>query len=691
MPSRQGRGEFRFGLPRRSDATWLFISLALEKLRPASEGGGRVAALVHPAALSAGGEDAAVRREILAAGLLESVTRLPQSLAPSTGIPLHLLTFTNTSCSVGRPDVTVVDLQTAFTTEHRKRSLPDTAFTELESALRTGKPGPRCRIVAARQFIRREAEVSRVTAEGVPLSWRVTTFHDTPIDGRLLAARYGTDSGVLVGAEPRTVVDLNPARLLSDDTRELIRDLDAKGWPARRLTGLLAAPPEVPTKPIEAADQTQVVVPLTPDHPASLGRPGTEANGLSVTLRLDGDALEPGFLVAWLNSEQGVWSRRRALEAARRGGLALPIKATPDSLLRWADELIVPVPSRRIQLQLATADRRLRAFRAELETQRAAIWASPDEAEAIVGRFAPAFDDSLTGWLDQLPYPIASALWTAETMPTPAERQRAHLHAWEAIVTFHATALLSATRSDPGRGREVEASIRRTLRDQHLSIERATFGTWVVIAEKAAKELRDALRCGDPDEAARIRRAFGDLGRGGIERLVSKEIIRKFGEVNHKRNRWLGHGGYTSQDEWQAQVISLRADLGELRQLLGNVWAQLVLVRAGSARRDPGGLVQRVEVAMGTRSPFRVQDFRIGDLMIDGELYLVRDGSQSPLRLGQFVQLRAAPRDAQYTSYFYNRTEGDTVRLVSYQTGPASELQDDPARFRDDFRSLVRD
>ena len=56
---------------------------------------------------------------------------------------------------------------------------------------------------------------------------------------------------------------------------------------------------------------------------------------------------------------------------------------------------------------------------------------------------------------------------------------------------------------------------------------------------------------------------------------------------------------------------------------------------------------------------------------MDGELYLVREGSQSPLRLGQFVQLRAAPRNAQYTTYFYNRTEGTSVRMVSYQHGPA--------------------
>lgn len=52
--------------------------------------------------------------------------------------------------------------------------------------------------------------------------------------------------------------------------------------------------------------------------------------------------------------------------------------------------------------------------------------------------------------------------------------------------------------------------------------------------------------------------------------------------------------------------------------------------------------VQSVEVAVGTRSPFARTDFIVGDAMAGGELYLVRDGAQTPLRLAHFVQLRAA-------------------------------------------------
>lgn len=48
----QTGGNYKFGLPPRSDSTWLFVSRALEKLRPPEQGGGRVAALVHRGSLS---------------------------------------------------------------------------------------------------------------------------------------------------------------------------------------------------------------------------------------------------------------------------------------------------------------------------------------------------------------------------------------------------------------------------------------------------------------------------------------------------------------------------------------------------------------------------------------------------------------------------------------------------------------
>lgn len=689
VEARQSNGEFKFGLPQRSDSTWLFISLALEKLRAAEQGGGRVAALVNPGALSSGGATGAVRQRIVDAGLLESVTRLPDGLAPNTEIPLYLLTFSNSADDVDRGKAMIADLQTMFTTERRRRSIPIEAFQELESALRTRRSGPRNRTISTRQFTRTDARLSRTTSEGVQLSWRVTAYNATAIDAGFLEARYGPHSGVSLADEPRITVDLDPSRVFGDDSRELLRDMAAKGWQSRRLSSLIAREPEAVTDSPDAQGDRQLFVPTTWGGRAAADLHDTNASGRVLSVRLDDDSAFPPFIAAWLNSEQGVASRNRAIENGSSGHHLRVLRSDANSLMRWADELLVPVPDLGIQLALASADERLGSFQAELSAQRASIWSAPEIAEDVVTKIAGAFDDSLTAWLDQLPYPIASALWTAESAQAVGEKHRAYLHAWEAIVTFHATVLLSASRSDPGSSGETEVSIRQTLREQHLGIERASFGTWTVIIEKTSKDLRSALENGDADEVARVRRAFADLGRAGIERLVSKDVVKKFNELNGKRNRWSGHTGYTSEQELRTQVDSLVSDLRELRGLLGNVWSQLLLVRPGSAKRHRDGLVQTAEVAVGTRTPFAAREFAVGEHMYDDELYLVRDGSQSPLRLGHFVQLRAAPSSAHFTTFFYNRTEGSSVRLVSYQYGPESELQDEVERFRDVFGALV--
>ena len=689
IKARQNDGAFSSGLPRHSDGDWLFISLALEKLRPSAEGGGRVAALVNPSTLSSGGSSGALRQEIVEAGLLESVTRLPDGLAPNTGMPVYLVTFSNRPKDIGRGKALIAKMQTEFMTEHGRRAMTDSAFRELETGLRTGKIGPRNRSISVRQFTRRDARLNRMSNDGSRLSWRVTTYDDTPIDDRFLETRYGKASGVSVVGDLQETVDLNPSRIFGEETRDLLKGVEEKGWPSRRLSGLIALEPIVAKASDSAVPDGHLFVPTSREGRVAAEPSATGSGGRLLSIRLDDDTLDPSFLVAWLNSEQGISIRRRAIDVSSSGAVLNALRSDSRSLMRWADELIVPVPDRSTQLTLASADERLTSLEAELNSQRESVWASPESAEAVVNRISGAFDDSVSAWLDQLPYPIASALWTAETALTSGEQQRAYIHAWEAIVTFHATVLLSASRADPKRSGEIEATIAETLRQQHLSIERASFGTWVIIIERISKEFRRALEEGDADEIAHVRRSFADLGRAGIERLVSKDLVKKITEVNTKRNRWLGHTGYTSDEEWKAQVVSLMSDLSELRRILGDVWAELLLVRAGSSKLRHEGRIQRAEVAVGTRSPFKSRDFNIGDEMIDGDLYLAKDGSQSPLPLGQFVQLSSAPQDAQYTTYFYNRTEGASVRMVSYQHGPESEIHHDAEGFRSAFGRLA--
>src|SRR5699024_992370 len=363
-----------------------------------------------------------------------------------------------------------------------------------------------------------------------------------------LESRYGPDSGVLIGDESRKIFDLNPSNIFGDGLRELHKELNAKGWPHRRLSTLLKSQPEAVSDEIKESHGEYIFIPTSATGRVSRQFEALENSGHIVSIVVESSDIQPDFLVAWLNSDLGKACRRQAINDATSRNVVKALRSDANSLMRWADAPIAPVPDSYTQFTTAQSDDQLGSFLVALHVQRANIWETPESADEVVNKIAPAFDDSLSGWYDQLPYPIATALWRAETCTSLMDQRSAYIHAWEAIVTFHASVLLAASRNNPSESAEMEAAIRRTLHEQHLGIARASFGTWVIIVERTAKELRKLLETNDIDDAARIRRAFAGLEQTGIERLISKGIVNKFNEVNGKRNSWLGHGGFTPQE-----------------------------------------------------------------------------------------------------------------------------------------------
>lgn len=686
---RHEQGEFRFGLPRKSDSTWLFVSLALEKLRAPENGGGRVAALVAPSALSSHGVDSEIRESILEQGLLESVTWLPNGLAPNTQIGLYLLVFNNAMLPSRAGKAQIANLQTEFTDLRGKRILKPSALIELESALRKWKPGPRNRTVSVEQFNRFEGRVRKPLTNGALLGWTITTFNNTHIDEEFLLARYGEGHTVTLEDSPTKVVDLDPKRIMKDETKALIKAINASGFPMQRLSNLVTAEiqPLMANEGIE--EEGSLLIPISINATVSMSLQDASIRPQRAAVVVDQAEILPEFLETWLNSDVGYTSRSRALDVAASGHIIRAVRAETRAYLKWADELIVPTPDLETQSRISALSRQLLSYQAELEAIRSTIWKGIEEAEQTASQIAGAFEESLESWLDHLPHPIASALWTAHAASTPSAQKTSYIHAWEAIVAFHATVLLSAIRSDVESSRQIESSIRETMAGMGLTIERPSFGTWVIIFETVASKIRQILAKEEDDDISRVRKSFAGLSVRSIEKLVSSEIVSLFKQLNSTRNRWLGHAGYSREEDHAEHIEVLVSQLHKLRQLLGNVWSQLTLVRAGMASKKRARIDQTVELAMGTRSPFATHTVTVETVMDDGELYLVVAGSETPLKLATFVQLHSAPRSAQFTSYFYNRTEGNDVHMVTYQFSSETEHTENIEDFQAEFGALI--
>lgn len=302
------------------------------------------------------------------------------------------------------------------------------------------------------------------------------------------------------------------------------------------------------------------------------------------------------------------------------------------------------------------------------------MWSDADNPQASVTKFEPLLDDSITSWAAQLPYPVASALWTMESKSSsPKERLDQAFRVWEAYAIFLASVLLSVCQRDDELAERELAAIRVALNRQHLHTARATMATWRVIIDRLSSTFRSMAA--SEDDRSRLLQMFGDPVPGTLQRILNSRTSGLLEDVNTARNAWEGHPASFNKSEVEAHLDAIEGLLVELRETVGHAWVNLRLLRPDSARQVQGSLVVEAEVVMGTAVPFRREKVHVGQMMNTGELYLAAEGAATPLPLAPLVQLLPAPAEDRYTCYFYNRLESeDAARYVSYQLASQSEL-----------------
>ena len=91
-------GRFGAGLPRISDGQLLFVQHMVSKMRPVSEGGGRIAAFLNGSPLftgAAGSGESEIRRYLLEHDLVEAIVAMPNDFFFNTGIATYIWVLTN--------------------------------------------------------------------------------------------------------------------------------------------------------------------------------------------------------------------------------------------------------------------------------------------------------------------------------------------------------------------------------------------------------------------------------------------------------------------------------------------------------------------------------------------------------------------------------------------------------------------
>jgi type I restriction enzyme M protein len=110
-------GRFPAGTPAVSDAQLLFLQHMVSKMRPAHEGGGRVAVVHNGSPLftgSAGSGPSEIRRWLLENDYLEAIIALPTNMFYNTGIATYIWMLTNRKSAERKGRVQLIDASSIF-------------------------------------------------------------------------------------------------------------------------------------------------------------------------------------------------------------------------------------------------------------------------------------------------------------------------------------------------------------------------------------------------------------------------------------------------------------------------------------------------------------------------------------------------------------------------------------------------
>ncbi len=119
-------GRFGAGLPRINDGSFLFLQHMISKMKPADQGGSRLAIVFNGSPLftgAAGSGESEIRRWIIENDWLEAVVALPDQLFYNTGISTYFWIVTNRKRPERQGKVQLIDARQSF--EKMRKSLGD--------------------------------------------------------------------------------------------------------------------------------------------------------------------------------------------------------------------------------------------------------------------------------------------------------------------------------------------------------------------------------------------------------------------------------------------------------------------------------------------------------------------------------------------------------------------------------------
>ncbi len=373
---------------------------------------------------------------------------------------------------------------------------------------------------------------------------------------------------------------------------------------------------------------------------------------------LDADKVYAQYLLRWLETDLGMTALRAA---GANSVIGLP--RINSSILERLTCYLPPVHE---QQEILEALRQLERVRTEIQEIEASCWTGSDSGEELLHRAQTVNqEDRYEDWIESLPYPLASILWRHKVSgEDPRIRYRILLHFFEALAEFLATIHLSAFTSHKPTWRAQQEKLLKVLKRQDLTLERATFGTWKVVVESLSASARKMVE--NKEQVSLVHNMYATHQTQWLQMLCESRIATILSKANGIRNTDDAHGGAMGEaqaDKIEQELLSL---VEQVRAVFGRGWQRYELIQADKMSHADGRFTFQAPRLMGTRNQFERVERSTLSAMDTGQLYLLAEGGSHGLKLLPFVRVMASPSKVANACYFYNRSERDGQRFVSY-------------------------
>lgn len=386
-----------------------------------------------------------------------------------------------------------------------------------------------------------------------------------------------------------------------------------------------------------------------------------------VQISIDPTKADAEYIAGLFNSPFGRTLRDQAVS-----GAVIP-KITKNSV----DQMIIFLPPLADQKKIIEADQRAKAVEDDLQNIRDRLWSEPRKLNTLLPKLdRMTREESFKEWLDDLPYPLSSILWTYNAAGTNEEKRFRHLlHFFEATAEFMATIHLSSVRGDQGLKQELLPPIMQKLNEKNIPLQRASFGTWQFIYSNLAKKVRALYD--NPETREQTCQLYKTHDSEVMQMLTSRELATLFELVNTARNNWTGHGPEVSDAEAANRHNILKGHLQTLRRIFGSNWDRYQLVYPMEIRYINKTFRQNVQRVTGTTStPFEQVNLDLEVPLEEGYLYLSGLGEREALQVLPLVRMQPSPRSAMNACYFFSKKTSGKLKFVSYHFDTEAEIED---------------